>query len=77
MYSTKITRECLIIAADLTDRRSNTECLSKLNSYTENFSLQHSTQVKPEKFDMLYNLAELVWPKAMNEIYGRTNANLI
>ena len=42
MYSTKITRECLIIAADLIDRRSNTNYLSKLNSYTENFSLQRS-----------------------------------
>ena len=39
MNSTKIAGECLIIAADLIDSRSNTDYLSKLNSYTENFSL--------------------------------------
>ena len=38
MNSTKIA-ECLIIAADLIDSRFNTDYLSKLNSYTENFSL--------------------------------------
>ena len=78
MNDTTIARECLIIAADLLDGRSDTDYLSKLNSYTENFSLQHSFLVKPEKFDnMLYNLAKLVWPKALNEICDRTNTNLI
>ena len=55
------TRECLIIAANLIHGRSDTDYLSKLNFYTENFSLQHSIQVKPEKINnMFYNVAELV-----------------
>ena len=51
----------MIIAANLIHGRSDTDYLSKLNFYTENFSLQHSIQVKPEKINnMFYNVAELV-----------------
>lgn len=77
MSSTAVAKECLIIAADLIDNRSNTDYLSRLNFHTENFKLQHSIQLKPEGFDnFLYDLAERVWPKALGEISNRTNTSL-